>query len=184
MSEVRKHEGEIGKLCDAATREETAEESRVRDQALTDLVLDAAHKAENTRAKERVKRIGLILANGIVELKPPDADEIEEMMRVAMELSDRDIEFLGGLVKIEGSMLQAQDHIPRYAAHTKWEQSRWGDRIDPEIDSVFSKPECTVLRWILPSSLRIRLLPWMSGGECSPHTVQSLGRFPLWVGRM
>jgi hypothetical protein len=27
--------------------------------------------------------------------------------------------------------------------------------------------------------LRIRLLPWMSGGECLPHTVQSLGHaFP------
>lgn len=157
VSEVRKHEGEIGKLRDATMKEASEEESLVRDQALADLVLDAAHKAESTRAKDRVKRIGLILANGIVALKPSDADEVEEMMRVAMELNDRDIDYLRELVKIEGSSLQAQEHIPRYDAYTKWEQGRWGDRIDPEIDSVFSKLESygLVARLAPPNNLNI-----------------------------
>ena len=92
MSEVRKHEDEIRRLRDAATEEE----SRAREEALRDLVLDAAHKAESTRAKDRVRRIGLILANAVVEAKQTEADEVEEMMRVAMELSDHDIEFSAG----------------------------------------------------------------------------------------
>lgn len=153
MSEVRKHEDEIRRLRDAATEEE----SRAREEALRDLVLDAAHKAESTRAKDRVRRIGLILANAVVEAKQTEADEVEEMMRVAMELSDHDIEFLRELVRIEGSMLQGQDHIPRYDAHTKWEQGRWGDRIDPEIDSVFSKLESygLVARLAPPNNLNL-----------------------------
>ena len=104
-----------------------------------------------------MKRIGLILANAVVESKRTEADEVEEMMRVAMELSDHDIEFLRELVRIEGLMLQAQDHIPRYDAHAKWEQGRWGDRIDPEIDSVFSKLESygLVARLAPPNNLTL-----------------------------
>jgi hypothetical protein len=153
MSEVRKHEDEMKKLREARS----AEESQGRAEVSGELLLDAARKAEGTRAKERVKRIGLILANGIVESKLPDADEIEEMMRVAMELSDHDIEFLRELVRIESSLLQMRDHIPRYDAHTKWEQGRWGDRIDPEIDSVFSKLESygLVARLAPPNNLNI-----------------------------
>ena len=32
-------------------------------------------------------------------------------------------------------------HIPRYDAYLIWDRGFWGDRIDPEIDSVFSKLE-------------------------------------------
>ncbi len=67
-------------------------EAQAREELSRALILDAARKAENTRAKERVKRLGLILANAVVEPKPVDADEVEEMMRLAMEMSDRDIE--------------------------------------------------------------------------------------------
>jgi len=74
-----------------------------------------------------------------------------------MELSDRDIEFLKELIKIEGAMLQAQDHITRQTAHTKWEHGWWGARIDPEIDSVFSKLESfgLVARLAPPNNLNI-----------------------------
>jgi len=137
MNEVRKHDDEIRRLRETLT----AEESQGRVEVLRELLLDAGRKAESTRAKERVKRIGLILANAAVESKPTDADEVEEMMRVAMELSDRDIEFVRELMKIQASMLQTQDHIPRYQAHASWEHGFWGLRIDPEIDSVFSKLE-------------------------------------------
>lgn len=119
----------------------TSEASQVREEISKELLLDAARKAENTRAKDRVKRIGLILANAILESKVTEADEIEEMMRVAMELSDRDIVFLRELPKIEGAVLQTQDHISRHDAYTRWEQGFWGNRITPEADSVFSKLE-------------------------------------------
>lgn len=153
MSEVRKRDDEIRRLRDAAT----AEESQRREEVLGELLLDAARKAESTRAKERVKHIGLILANAAVESTPTDADEVEEMMRVAMELSDRDIMYLRELMKIQGSMHQTQDHIPRYAAHTSWERGFWTTRIDPEIDSVFSKLESygLVARIPPPNNLNI-----------------------------
>jgi hypothetical protein len=137
MNEVRKHDSEIRQLRNT----KTDAEMETREEISRELLLEAARRAESTRSRERVKRIALILANAVVELKLIDADETEEMMRVATELSDRDIEFLRELIRVEGSLLQSADHIPRYDAYLKWQEGFWGDRIDPEVDSVFSKLE-------------------------------------------
>jgi hypothetical protein len=137
MNELRKHEAQIQQLRET----KTPVEMEAREEASRELLLEAARRAEGTRAEGRVKRIALVLANAVIESKPLDADEAEEMMRVAAELSDREIEFLGELIRIEGPLLQHADHIPRYDASLKWDQGFWGDRIDPEIDSVFSKLE-------------------------------------------
>lgn len=132
-TELRKKSKEIKNLQERMT----AVELQSRQETLLELVLDGAHKAENTRAKERVKRIGLILANGT--LQSTNSDAIEEMMRVAMELSDHDIEYLQELVRIQGPILQRDAHISRYDAHQSWENGLWGNSVDPEVDSVFSK---------------------------------------------
>jgi hypothetical protein len=81
------------------------------------------------------------LANAVTESKQTDADEVEEMMLLAMELSDRDIQLLRELVKVEGPTVEAQGRLQRYDAYTRWEQGSWGTRVDPELDSVFSKLE-------------------------------------------
>jgi hypothetical protein len=118
------------------------QETRMSEEVLGPLLLDAFRKAENTRAEDRVRRIGLILANAMIETARKDSDEIEEMMRVAMELSDRDIHFLKELMKLEGHMLEGElKRIPRHAAHVKWIEGPWGERVDPELDSVFNKLE-------------------------------------------
>lgn len=109
MSQVRKLESGVGGL-----RTTTESESQLRAEISKDLMIDAARKAENTRARERVKRIGLILGNAIADPKPIDADEIEEMTRVAVDLSDQDVRYLKELIRIEGGLLDARDHIPRY----------------------------------------------------------------------
>jgi hypothetical protein len=114
-------------------------ERRINDSI--GLIMDAARRAFNTRATERVKRIGLILAHGITEESPTDANEIEEMMRVAMELSDTDVRYLGELVRIEGTAVKANGRVDRPSAHVIWEQGFWGARIDGELDSIFSKLE-------------------------------------------
>jgi|GEM_PF-3161699 hypothetical protein len=114
---------------------------RTKPEVMAELLMDATRKAQNTRAKERVRRIALILFNALVEPKEADADEVEEMMRVAMEVSDRDIVYLGELVKIESNLLATRDHIPRYDAHSAWINGFWGDRVVPEVDSVFQKLE-------------------------------------------
>jgi len=152
-AELRKHDAEIRRLRDT----KTPEECQAYAALLIDLLMDAARKAETTRARQRVKRIGLILANAAAKLEPTDADETEEMMRVAMELSDNDIKFLRELISIEGTLLQTQDHIPRYDAHLKWEQGSWRDPIDSEVDSFFSKLESygLVARLAPPNNLNI-----------------------------
>ena len=114
---------------------------RTNPEVMAELLMDATRKAQNTRAKDRVQRIGLILFNAIVEPKAADADEVEEMMRVATEVSDREIYFLKELVKIQGKLLESRDHIPRYDAHSAWINGFWGDRVVPEVDSVFQKLE-------------------------------------------
>ena len=136
-AEVIKH----GEELERAKKVVTDQTSRMSEEVLGPLLVDGARKAENTRAKERVRRIGLILANAMIETSPSDADEIAEMMRVATELSDRDVELLRELVRIEGDAVRTQGRIPRYDAHMRWEQAWWGTRVLPELDSVFSKLE-------------------------------------------
>ncbi|MFZ0233466.1 MAG: hypothetical protein WAL74_10080 [Candidatus Acidiferrales bacterium] len=133
------------------------QQAQIRRDVFIELVMDAARKAENTRSKERVKRIGTILANAAFETKPTDSDEIEEMMRVAMDLADRDVELLRELVRVEGEAVLAKGRIERYDAHTRWEIGSWGTRLDPELDSVFSKLESygLVSRIAPPNNLNI-----------------------------
>lgn len=153
MSEVLKHEGEINALKSTLD----SEASQRRADAAKDLLVDATRKAFSTRAMERVKRIGLILANGMIQAAPTDADEIEELMRVATELSDNDIRYLRELVRIEGAQVESQGRVERYTAHTLWENGFWGTRSDGEIDSVFSKLESygLVARISPPNNLNI-----------------------------
>jgi|SRR6185312_10251079 len=137
ITEIRKHETDIGKLKQRLSDLETQK----RNEIVKDLLLDGARKAENTRSKERVKRIGLIFANTLIEQIPIDPDETEEMMRTAMDVSDNDLKFLRELIQIEGTLLGTKSHVPRYDAYNAWERGSWGTRIDSEIDSVFSKLE-------------------------------------------
>lgn len=135
--ETVKYGAELDRL-----KESLAEQSeRTRPEVMAELLMDATRKAQNTRAKGRVQRIGLILFNAIAEPTAADADEVEEMMRVATEVSDREIYFLKELVKIQGNLLVGRHHIPRYDAHTAWLNGFWGDRVVPEVDSVFQKLE-------------------------------------------
>jgi hypothetical protein len=152
-NQIRKGEKQLEKLRKTMTEQQ----ERKREATAKDLLLDAARRSENTRSKERIARIGLILANSVVEPKPMDGDEIEEMMRVAAELSDRDTELLRELVRIEGETVRTRGRIERYDAHTRWEQGWWGSRIDPELDSVFSKLESygLVSRLAPPNNLNI-----------------------------
>jgi hypothetical protein len=109
---------------------------------------DAGRKAEDTvklnlsahcyNDDDEDERTVLMLP---IRPKPTDADEVEELMRVAMELSDRDIEPLRELVRIEGDAVRAQSRIPGYDPHIRWGQGSWGTRVVPELESVFCKLE-------------------------------------------
>jgi len=153
-AEVVKH----GEDLERTQKVLTDQESRMSEEVLGPLLVDAARKAENTRAKERVRRIGLILANAMIETGPADADEVEELMRVATELSDRDVELLKELMRIEGDAVRSQGRIPRYDAHNRWEQGWWGTRVLPELDSVFSKLESYGLASRIPPPNNLNIM--------------------------
>ena len=121
------------------------------------LVLDGLKKAEQTRAKERVQRIGKILARSLVHVPSPSADDVEEMMRTAMELSDRDASLLSELVRVQGDIVKTTGRIDRYGAWQLWEHGSWPTGFGCEIDSVFSKLESfgLVSRLAPPNNLNI-----------------------------
>ncbi len=137
VDEIRKHDDTIREF-----RQVLSEEELQRRQGIAkELLLDGIRRASNTRDIERVKRIGVILANGMTDPHCSDADEIEEMMRIAMELTDTDIKYLRELFRIEGDRVRLQERMTRHDAFTAWPQGFWGTRLSSELDSVFSKLE-------------------------------------------
>ena len=70
---------------------ESAEHRQFAEHVWPALALDALRKTEQTRSKDRIRRIGEILGRSLVQAVPPQGDEVEEMMRVAVDLSDRDV---------------------------------------------------------------------------------------------
>ena len=99
--EVIKHDREIRELRES----QTAEQRKARSEEEAGLLVDGARRASVTRSIERVKRVGIILAHTIAGHHPPSGDEIEEMMRIATELTDVDVRYLTDLVTIEGKFL-------------------------------------------------------------------------------
>jgi hypothetical protein len=132
IEEMGKHEEKVNTLA--------SQMDAIRPEILMELLLDGARKAEATRAKERVSRIGTILARAAIEPKL-DADEVEEMMRIAMNLSDGDVAVLAEMVRIEGDSVRRDGRIDRYNAHTRWEHGKWGTRVDGNLESICSKLE-------------------------------------------
>ncbi|MBZ5697705.1 MAG: hypothetical protein LAN18_04080 [Acidobacteriia bacterium] len=150
--ELRRHEDRLREM--ATTDEEQAEQ---RLQEWLELAKDGIERAQRTRARERVERIGKILANSLVAVNVPKADDVEEMMRVAMELSDKEVALLAELVRVQGNMLENTGRVPRYQAWESWRNGNWGDTSNGEIESIFSKLESfgLVSRLAAPNNLNI-----------------------------
>jgi chemotaxis protein histidine kinase CheA len=158
--EVQRHEGRLREIGDALSRQTPGVPDQPTQNRFDEwfiLVQDGLKKSEQTRAKERVRRIGRILAASLVRTPAPKADDVEEMMRVAMELSDRDVELLSELVRVQSKLLNQAGRTERYSAWNSWPQGSWGERIDGELDSVFGKLESfgLVTRLAPPNNLNI-----------------------------
>jgi hypothetical protein len=134
---VLKHDRDISQLRESRT----AEQRKARDEQEARLVVDGARRASTTRSITRVERIGIILARAISAPAPPDEDEIEEMMRIATELTDIDVIYLRDLVGLQARYLEGRSHVERYSAYQSWAHGPWGDKVDPTLDSVFHKLE-------------------------------------------
>lgn len=70
------------------------------------LVLDGLKKAENLRSKERIARIAKILAYAANVGPANSVDYTEEMMRVAMDLTDQDVGVLREIDRAQKEILK------------------------------------------------------------------------------
>jgi hypothetical protein len=68
-----------------------SEEKEFRDIHLGPLILDAIRRAEGVRAKDRIERIAKILAYATDHGSGVPPDNTEELIRIAVDLSDRDV---------------------------------------------------------------------------------------------
>ena len=150
--ELRRHESRLREIATA-----NREEGERKFQEWLPLVKDGVEKAQRTRANERIVRIGKILAKSLVADQSPKPDDVEEMMRIAMELSDREVELLGEIVRFQGGMLDESGRVPRYQAWQSWETGSWGAAPVGQLESVFSKLESfgLVSRIAPPNNLNI-----------------------------
>lgn len=80
-------------------REVTEEHAAFMRGEYPGLVLDALEKAEQTRARERIRRIARIVANAAANGPARPADITEELARIAMALDDSDVQVLAELVR-------------------------------------------------------------------------------------
>jgi hypothetical protein len=85
------------------------------------LVLYALRRAEQSRAKERIRRLGRILVHA-AEAGPKDgADYVEEMMRIAMEVTERDMVLLREVHRaFANSLAGGQGATPHATAIQGW----------------------------------------------------------------
>ncbi|HWR52516.1 MAG TPA: hypothetical protein VN428_15505 [Bryobacteraceae bacterium] len=90
VNELQYHARRIEHFC-----AESSEFRRYVAENFRALTIDALKKAEQTRSNDRIRRIGQILVNSVTVNPPATADVTEELMRTAMQLSDRDALFLG-----------------------------------------------------------------------------------------
>lgn len=131
-AEMHRHEEILNELAENIDANRTEE--------FIELILDGARKAEATRSRERIKRIGTILANAAAA-PSLDSDEVEEMMRVAMNLDDNDVQVLRELVRVYGPWVEKYGRVERHNAHAMWESGVWGSQVDGELEGTCSKLE-------------------------------------------
>lgn len=72
-----------------------SEEHRIfMESELPALVLDGFRRAEQSRAKDRIQRLGRVLVHAALSGPSEGADTVEDLMKVASELSERDVAVL------------------------------------------------------------------------------------------
>jgi hypothetical protein len=86
--------------------------ARIESQEFKDAMASASLQALRTTQKDRLKRIALILANGVKE-DDLDPERLDDMMRAAVELTSWDIRLLDDLyeAKASGSVQETFDGL-------------------------------------------------------------------------
>jgi hypothetical protein len=142
LAEEQKYRGaQIERL-----RQESKEHTKFLADDLPGLTLDAMRRAEGIRAKDRIKRLARVLVHAAEVGRHDQADYAEEMLRIAVELSERDVHVLREIVLVQARQIRqdlgrvtprvAHDWMPTITASLKTAGFLQG-----EIDSVCAKLE-------------------------------------------
>jgi len=94
VEELKYHENQIQRLM-----AEGKEQKRFIEDEMPGLVLDGLRRAEQTRAKDRIRRLGHILVKAAEVGSQDGADLVEDMMAIATALSDLEVRVLQSAVQ-------------------------------------------------------------------------------------
>jgi hypothetical protein len=106
--EVKRHSAEMIRLWGSCE-----EYRRFMKDVMPGLILDALRRAEQLRAKERIRRLGLIVMHAARVGPQEGADQVEEMMRIAADMTDEDVLVLKRISETYDRYLQ----LPAHAGH-------------------------------------------------------------------
>jgi hypothetical protein len=111
------------------------------------LVLDGLQKAEQTRSRKRIAHIAAILAHSLQVGRVGTGDIVEEMMRIAMLLSDEDVVVLREIFEAQ------KPHFNPRQGRTDFEHANdfWRS-LDPTNRSI-SDPKSETIRALSPGNL-------------------------------
>ncbi len=76
------------------------------------LLLEAVSKAERTGSKQRIDRLSLIVVHTVVQGPSADIEEVDEMLRLTVDLSDEDIDVLAMIYSVQGDELRRTGFLP------------------------------------------------------------------------
>lgn len=108
------------------------------------LILDAIRRTENIRSKVRIARLARILVHA-AELGPKsNADYAEEMLRIAVELGERDVIVFRQIVETQKAKINAHTgRVSQFEASLSWGWVSAGLQrrgfIESEVDSICAK---------------------------------------------
>ncbi len=101
-----------------------AEHRRFMREEFPSLVLDVLLIAERTRAKERIARMGRILAASAKVGPAMTADEVEELLRISMDLDESDVRVLSALVDGQHALIsEASGVVSPGQANKFWQRA-------------------------------------------------------------
>ena len=106
IEDLERHRDQLERL--------TQEQEAYFSKDWVSLYLDADKKARATRARTRILRIAKILCSSIRIEPTPEADQTEEMMRIATELTDDDVSVLREL----RDAFDRYSNLPAHSPHS------------------------------------------------------------------
>ncbi len=123
-------------------KELSEDHKRFVEEQFPRLLIEAVDKAERTGSKVRIDRLSLIIVHAVVQGPSADIEEVDEMLRITVDLSDEDIDVLAKIYLAQGDELRRTGFLPEQnLANSTWRdlQSRYPLFKTSKIHSICAK---------------------------------------------